>query len=216
MHQYIKGKLESCYELAGSWDKAEMRAVDEIMHDNRTWFLPYDTDIITEAKEAEFFAVLAKTLNYLQSDLLGRDASRKTREKFAGYQGKFQTLYNKVPLRFDPNAEFESLPQSHFSHKGWHCVQFIVMVFQMAQVLHKEELSDSIFTLVCEKQNPLDCYFSRIPERGVKVHPVKTFFSHLKNGEENFENLHKCFSTVDGLPFAFSGKSFRQQRCYII
>ena len=203
MHAYVDEKLEHYYELASNQDTAEIEAVREILHENNEWFLPMETNDPDEAKHADFFAVLAKTLNYLQSDLWKRYTDKKTRKHIPLYRKAFAAMTSSVEPMYDENIYGKSA--SAFSHHGWHCVQFIVMVFQMAQLLHTQSLRGKLFALSSyENQANPTAYFSRKPQQDTSIHPVGDFFANLEQG--GFATLHTCFDALNDLPFAFSGK----------
>jgi hypothetical protein len=203
MHAYVDEKLEYYYKLASNQDTAEIEAVREILHENNEWFLPPETDDKDEAMHADFFAVLAKTLNYLQSNLWKRYTDKKTRKHIPLYRKAFAAMTSSVEPMYDENVYGKSA--SAFSHHGWHCVQFIVMVFQMAQLLHTKSLRKTLFALSSyENQANQTAYFSRKPQQDRSIHPVGGFFSN--QDQVDFATLNTCFDALNGLPFAFSGK----------
>ena len=115
----------SCYFFSDGRTQSISKSIHTIMRNHLNYahaiFSNHDRDKGFIPSQRGLFTPIAKMLNYMSLGL-GDNLS-----------GQFK--------KFKPKNNTSLLPMNSITHKGWHCVQFVVMVYQIAFLMIDENLA---------------------------------------------------------------------------
>ncbi|MBT4804082.1 MAG: hypothetical protein HON78_03660 [Legionellales bacterium] len=136
-------------------------------------------DFFAGRKLAGCFTSLAKTLNIIKSDLFDPIKENASSE----------IQFNKSMLARLENERKVVFPGNQLTHKGYHCVQFVVMVYQMEFLLSNSNIRTNFLWSNLEKGISNNSYFSRKNKEGLWP-GVET--SPLIEGSSNGKKGRRC------------------------